>query len=355
MSSFTTSVAHGIQSHHSASTANVSTSSISISPSYSTTPSSSINHNNNLPQNYQQTHLHHHHNSPHSQFQSHQGQSPPLLQYSTDISNEHHQYPQQQNSVSSNKDGTTTNIVPLSPTISGTTEPKYLSSPSSTGTILPNTPHIPTSTIEQLGPITPPASGSMLNLHGAGHTVASTVSSQIQLPQTPEDPTVLQQQPLIHPHVQPPQHDLLSSNHPPNPHVSVHQHLASTIQQQHHGSSSGGNSHPLAAHQSGGGLIHTSSSMTLSNRHSNSSTPLRDDEDENPEHAGDLADANSSSAIDHGPSSGGAGRLFRAKYVPLFWQSFVSILSYLPSGTINAGKIIYNKIRYVYFVKYYFI
>ena len=92
MSSFAA-AAHGIHSHHSTSTSNTSTSSISISSSYST-PSSSLssNHNNSLNQNYQQNNLHHqHHNSNHSHFQSHEGQSPPLNPYSTDINTEDHQ------------------------------------------------------------------------------------------------------------------------------------------------------------------------------------------------------------------------------------------------------------------------
>ena len=296
MSSFAAAV-HGIQSHHSTSISNASTSSsISISSSYST-PSSSTNHNNNLPQNYQQTNLHH--NSTHSQFQSHQGQSP--LHYSTDISEQRQQrHHQQHNLITSNEDGST-NIIPLSPPISAT-EQKYLASPSSSGTILSNTPHLSTSTIEQLGPITPPLSSSMLNIQGAGQTAIPTVPSIIQLPQTPEDPIVLQQHHLSHQHVQPQQHDLLNNSHPHNPHVSVHQRLAPTIQQQHHSSSTtiGGSSHhPLAAHQSGGGLIHTTSSASVANRHSNPSSPLGADEDENQEHSGDLGDANTSSEIDN--------------------------------------------------------
>ena len=118
MSSFAAET-HGIQSHHSTSTSNTSTSSISISSSYST-PSAS-NHNNNLPpQNYQQSNLHHHHNSNHSQFQPHQGQSPPL-HYLTDLNNSeqlrqrnHHT---QQTLVGSNDDGPS-NIIQLSPSTS---------------------------------------------------------------------------------------------------------------------------------------------------------------------------------------------------------------------------------------------
>ena len=319
MSSFAA-AAHGIQSHHSTSTSNTSTSSISISSSYST-PSSATNHNNNLPpQNYQQSNLHHHHNhsSNHSQFQSHQGQSP--LHYSTDNTEQQQQSRRrpplsQHNLVTSNEDGTT-NIIPLSPPISATAEQKYLSSPSSTGSTLSNAPHLSTSTIEHLGPITPPSTGGILNIQGIGGVTASStaVPSIIQLPQTPEDPIVLQQHALTHhQHSSSSQqhHDLLNNNHPHNPHVSVHQRLAPTIQQsQHHNNSSGGTTHNLVAHQSGGGLIHTSSSVSSANRHSNPSSPLDADEEENQDHPNDLGESNTSAVIDHGQASGGGGRQY---------------------------------------------
>ena len=307
MSSFAAAT-HGIQSHHSTSTSNTSTSSISIPSSYSTP--SATNHNN-ISQNYQQSNLHHH-NSNHSPYQVHQGQSP--LHYSTDIEQQSrlHHPNSQHHLVTSNDDESPKNI-PLSPPISAS-EPNYLASPSSSGTLLSNAPLLPTSTIAQMGPITPPSSSGMHNIQGVGAT-----ASTIQLPQTPEDPIVLQQQQhLSHQHAQIPQHEILSSNHHHNPHVSVHQRLAPTIQppQHHNSSNSGGSSHTLVAHQSGGGLIHTSSSASAQNRHSNPSSPLDADEDENQEHTGDLGDSNTSSTIDHGPSSGVGGRIFYVYSIP---------------------------------------
>ena len=318
MSSFAA-AAHGIHSHHSTSTSNTSTSSISISSSYST-PSSSLssNHNNSLNQNYQQNNLHHqHHNSNHSQFQSHEGQSPPLNPYSADINTEEHQtrnqhriHHQQNNLISSNHEDGPSNIIPLSPPISAS-EQKYLPSPSSSGSILPNTTHLSTSTIEHLGTITPPSSSGILNLQGIGAVNEHAVSSVIHLPQTPEDPIILQQHHLTHnQHGHPPSHhDAISTSHGHNPHVSVHQRLPPTIQPSHLNNSNSGNTHSLVTHQSGGGLVHTTSSAPSNNRHSNPSSPLEEDEDENPEHPGDLGDDNGSSALDHGQASGGGGRI----------------------------------------------
>ena len=293
MSSFAA-AAHGIHSHHSTSTSNTSTSSISISSSYST-PSSSLssNHNNSLNQNYQQNNLHHqHHSSNHSQFPSHEGQSPPLNPYSTDLNTEEHPSRNQhrlhhpQNSlVTSNHEDGTSNIIPLSPPISAS-EQKYLSSPTSSGPILPNTSNLSASTIEHLGTITPPSSSGILNLGGLGGPSEHTVSSVIQLPQTPEDPIILQQHHLTHhQHGHPPSHhDAISNSHAHNPHVSVHQRLPPTIQPTHHGNISGGNSHNLVTHQSGGGVVHTTSSNPSVNRHSNPSSPMDDDDDENIDH-----------------------------------------------------------------------
>ena len=310
MSSFAAET-HGIQSHHSTSTSNTSTSSISISSSYST-PSAS-NHNNNLPpQNYQQSNLHHHHhNSNHSQFQSHQGQSPPL-HYLTDLNNSeqprqrnHHT---QQTLVGSNDDGPS-NIIQLSPSTSAS-EHKYLGSPSSSGSILPNNSHLPTSSIEQLGPMTPPATSGTINISEIGVTSASSV---IQLPQTPEDPNSLHQQTHLNPqHVgHSSQHDMHIGNNHLNQHVSVHQRLAPTIQLPQHHTSNGGNAgsnHTLVAHQSGGGLIHTTSSSSVPNRQSNPSSPLDEEDDDNIDIPGDVTEGRSNSATDHGPTSGGGGR-----------------------------------------------
>ena len=307
MSSFTSASVHGIQSahQHSISTSNTSTSSTSISSS--SFSSSAANHNNNL-QNYQQNNLHH--NSNHSQFQSHQGQSP--LSYSSD---RHHN--QHQNLVTSNNDEGRTNVIPLSPS-NASSEQKYLSSSSSSGgPILPSTPHnnISTATVEHLDTITPPSSSSgFINIQGVGGreggspaVAATTVSSLIQLPQNPEDQSILQHQ-LSHQHnaAQPAlqQHDLVT--HSFNPHVSVHQRIAPTIQQQHHHAGGINSGHQLAAHQSGGGLIHATS--TAAGRHSNPSSPLDGDEDEHTEHDTDLSDGNIPSAVDHGPSSGNGGR-----------------------------------------------
>jgi hypothetical protein len=243
------------------------------------------------------------------------------LHYSTDANNteqqQRHRHPlSQHNLVTSNEDGTT-NIIPLSPPISAA-EQKYLSSPSSTGSTLSNAPHLSTSTIEHLGPMTPPSNTGILNIQGIGVTASSTgVPSIIQLPQTPEDPIVLQQHALTHPqHSSQPHHELLNNNHTHNPHVSVHQRLAPTIQQsQHHNNSSSsgagsGSTHNLVAHQSGGGLIHATSSVPSANRHSNPSSPLDADQEEKQDHPNDLGESTTSAVIEHGQATGGGGRKF---------------------------------------------